>query len=161
MVEFALVLPLLLLIVVGLLGFGRLLYYWISANHMANEVARWAEVNTNPATGGVTLQQYIVNKGAGAAGTGEQKANLAVCIDFPANAGNTPPTTKQVGDPVRVRVQQRFAFVPLIGWFAPSLKNGITVTGSSTMRIEQLPTNYAAGTFAGSNTAWAGTCDGT
>ena len=48
MTEFALVLPVFMLIVAGLLAFGRVLFYWIEANHLANETARWAAVDRRP-----------------------------------------------------------------------------------------------------------------
>ena len=57
MTEFALVLPVFMLIVVGLLGFGRVFFYWISANHLANETARWAAVDRRPDPT-KTLQEY-------------------------------------------------------------------------------------------------------
>ena len=37
-----------MVIVAGLLGFGRVFFYWIQANHVANETARWAIVDRNP-----------------------------------------------------------------------------------------------------------------
>ena len=48
MTEFALILPIFMVIVAGLLGFGRVFFYWIQANHVANETARWAAVDHNP-----------------------------------------------------------------------------------------------------------------
>ena len=48
MTEFALILPIFMVIVAGLLGFGRVFFYWIEANHVANESARWAIVDHNP-----------------------------------------------------------------------------------------------------------------
>ena len=48
MTEFALILPIFMVIVAGLLGFGRVFFYWIQANHLANETARWAVVDRNP-----------------------------------------------------------------------------------------------------------------
>ena len=57
MTEFALILPVFLLIVVGLLSFGRVLYYWIEANHVASETARWAIVDQNPFRA-QTLQEH-------------------------------------------------------------------------------------------------------
>ena len=48
MAEFALVVPVFVLLVVGLLVFGRLFFYWIETNHLANETARWAVVDQNP-----------------------------------------------------------------------------------------------------------------
>jgi hypothetical protein len=127
MTEFALILPIFLMIVAGLLGFGRVLFYWIEANHLANETARWAVVDRNPY--GSTLQQNVLDSGT------VEWGDARVCIDFPE--GGTP----ELGDAVRVRVQKPFAFVPILG-IAP-----ITIRGSSTMRIERFanntgPTNY-------------------
>ena len=56
MTEFALVLPVFVLIIAGLLSFGRVFFYWIEANHLANETARWAVVDKNPYAP-ATLQQ--------------------------------------------------------------------------------------------------------
>ena len=58
MTEFALIVPIFLLIVAGLLSFGRVFFYWIEANHMASETARWAVVDRNPYGPGKTLQQH-------------------------------------------------------------------------------------------------------
>ena len=58
LVEFALVLPILLVLLFGMLDFGRAFNYWIDSTHLANEGARWAVVNKNPASAG-TLQAYI------------------------------------------------------------------------------------------------------
>ena len=57
LVEYALVMPLLLLLVFGMLDFGRAFNYWIDTTHLANEGARWAVVNYNPGAG--TLQEYV------------------------------------------------------------------------------------------------------
>jgi Flp pilus assembly pilin Flp len=139
MVEFALIAPVLLLILAGMLGFGRVLFYWIDANHLANEAARWAVVDRNPYAP-ATLQEYIRDSG-----TQEFAGDVRVCIDFPN--GGTP----QIGDPVRVRVQKPFSFVPIVNMF------DVTVKASATQRIERLangvsPASYAAGDVGGACT---------
>ena len=48
LVEFALVLPLLLLLLLGMLEFGRVFNYWIDETHLANAAARWAAVDRTP-----------------------------------------------------------------------------------------------------------------
>lgn len=131
MAEFALILPVFLVIVVGLLLFGRLFFYWIETNHLANETARWAVVDRNPYAPGQTLQEGARSGGQ----TNEFEDNTRVCIDFPEGGA------LDLGDPVRVRVQQTFSV--LGGW-------DIVIRGSSTMRIERLantttPANYSAG----------------
>ena len=49
-VEFAFILPVVLLVIVGLIAFGKAFNYWLDMNHMANEAARWAVVNKVPPT---------------------------------------------------------------------------------------------------------------
>lgn len=125
MTEFALIVPVFLLLVAGLLGFGRVFFYWIETNHMASETARWAVVDRNPYAP-TTLQQN-----AAQSNTVEFASDVKVCIDFP---GKTL-TTADLGDPVRVRIQKPFNFVPLLGM------GTITIRGSSTMRIERFANN--------------------
>jgi Flp pilus assembly protein TadG len=137
LVEFALVAPLLFVILFGMLDFGRAFNYWIDSTHLANEGARWAVVNKNPGSG--TLQQYIQQQ----ADTGELKSGgsaalpdpLRVCIDFPS--GGT------VGQPVVVTASVTYHWLPFLSDHIGTLAT--TVTGSSTMRLEAVPTNYSAG----------------
>ena len=120
MTEFALVVPVLLLLVAGMLGFGRVLFYWISANHLANETARWAVVDRAPDPT-KTLQQYARDNG----GTVEF-TNAKVCITY-LGTGSAPI----LGEPIQVKISKPFTLVPL-------LRVGtITIRGSSTQRIER------------------------
>jgi len=150
MVEFALVLPLLLVLLLGTIDFGKAINYWIDETHLAAEGARWAAVNKNPGTGGASLQQYIKqqadtgelrNGGPGVDGTGAQ-----VCIDFPN--GGTPA----VGDPVRVRVSSTYHWMlgGLLTLLDPtsSFAGTTTVSTSATMRLEALPSNYSASCYS-------------
>ena len=129
MTEFALIVPVFLLIVAGLLAFGRVFFYWIEANHMASETARWAVVDRNPYAP-VTLQQHAAQNS-----TTEFANDVQVCIDFPSGVVD-------LGEPVRVRIQKPFRFVPILGI------GQITIRGSSTMRIERLSNNGAPGSYA-------------
>ena len=147
MTEFALVLPIFMVIVAGMLGFGRVFFYWIQANHVANETARWAVVDRNPfrdscPTGVVTgalgcqsLQQHAANSATNEFNQGAEQAT--VCIALKEN--------KVPGDPLEVTVSKPFTFVPI-------LKIGtITIRASSTMRVERfadgstIPTKYSEG----------------
>src|SRR4051812_44827191 len=129
MVEFALVVPVLLLVMVGMLQFGRAFYYWITVNHLANEGARWAAVDCDPTTSGCgtgagDLQTYIYNN-AGISGNTELKtgagSSINVCIAVPA----------AVGDQVTVKVQKQFSFLP---FGLNSMK--VNINGASTMKSE-------------------------
>jgi Flp pilus assembly protein TadG len=138
LVEFALVAPILFVLLFGMLDFGRAFNYWIDSTHLANEGARWAVVNKNPGSG--TLQQFIQQQ----ADTGELRNGgsasvpdpLRVCITFGPNGA-------VVGEPVNVEASVTFHWLPFISNHIGVLAT--TVTGSSTMRLEAVPTNYSAG----------------
>jgi len=132
MTEFALIAPVFLLLIVGVLVFGRMLYYWIETNHVANETARWVVVDRNPYSPGQTLQQNARSRA-----TNEFEDNAAVCIDFPDpdNPGMFQSRADvEPGDPVRVRVQVPVSFVKFFGW-------GVTIKGSAVMRLERIADN--------------------
>ena len=102
MTEFALIVPVFMLIVVGMLVFGRLFFYWIETNHVANETARWAVVDRNPYdlcprpspdSRLQSLQQH-----ARSSATNEFEDNAAVCIDFPGKDSGRR-RRRAVGDP--------------------------------------------------------------
>jgi Flp pilus assembly protein TadG len=140
LVEFALVLPVLAVLLFGMLEFGKAFNYWIDETHLANEAARWAVVNKNPGGGGASLQQYILAQATTAelrnGGTASVTNPAQVCISFPNGTSN-------VGDPVEVTVSATYNWLPLI---SNSIGVGqSTITGSSRMRLEALPTNYSAG----------------
>ncbi len=135
LVEFALVLPVLLLLVLGMLDFGKAFNYWIDETHLANQGARWAVVNKNP--GLSTLQEYIQEQATTTelrdGGTSSVAAPLEVCISFPAGT--------DVGDPVHVTATVTYTWLGVLGLGVLDT----TVSGSSTMRLEARPTTYAAG----------------
>ena len=143
LVEFALVLPLLLLLLFGMLDFGKAFNYWIDETHLANETARWAVVNTNP--GGGTLQSYVLSQADTTelknGGSSSVPNKAQVCISFPTNTQTG--TSGQVGDPVQVTVSVTYDWMPFIN-SSTGLTN-VTLTGQSTMRLEAKPTNYTAG----------------
>jgi Flp pilus assembly protein TadG len=139
LVEFTLILPVLALMLFGMLDFGKAFNYWIDETHLANQGARWAVVNKNPASTG-TLQEYIRDQ----ATTGELRDGgtesladpVQVCVDFPNGTSN-------VGDPVRVTLTAAYRWLGLIT--SETNLTETTITGSATMRLEARPTNYGAG----------------
>jgi Flp pilus assembly protein TadG len=136
LVEFALILPVLALILFGLLDFAKAFNYWNDQTHLAAEGARWAVVNSNPGSG--TLQQYLQQQ----ADTSELRGLAVVCVSFPTNPDTG--TSGHVGDPVTVTVRSRYTWLPFVSSRA-GLSPSMTITGSATMRLEAPPTNYSAG----------------
>jgi Flp pilus assembly protein TadG len=136
-VEFAVVVPVLLLIVFGILDFGRAMNYDNDATQLANEGARWAVVNSNPG-GSSSLAGWIKSQGD----TSEMRNHSTVCISFPSNPATG--TSMQVGDPVQVTVAVNFQWLPFVNRAVGS-PGTTTMTGKAIMRLEQPPTNYSAG----------------
>lgn len=137
-VEFALVLPVLLVLLLGMLDFGKAFNYWLDSTHLANAGARWAVVDKNP--GGGTLQQYVQGQAdtpeLRSGGTSSVPAPLQVCISFPNGTAN-------VGDPVHVSASLTYNWLPFLG-----SRLGITqttISGTATMRLEAKPSVYGAG----------------
>ena len=140
MVEFALILFPLLLLVVGVIQFGIGLNYWLDMQRIANQGARWAAVNNWPpdcqrsattcastppcdsltranTTLQNTLECQILTTGL------RNAVNVEVC--YP-NGGS-----KDTGDPVKVRLEADFTFVPIMEI------GTIQLAADATMRLEQ------------------------
>ena len=140
MVEFALILIPLLLLVAGIIQFGIGLNYWLDMQRIANQGARWAAVNNWPpdcqrnattctttppcdslTRANTTLQNTLECQ---ILTSGLQKAvNVEIC--YP-DAGN-----KDTGDPVKVRLEADFTFLPILGI------GTIQLGADATMRLEQ------------------------
>lgn len=134
MAELALVLPLLLMVLIGILEFGRIFNYWIDTTHLANETARWAVVDRVPGTGAAATRarDYVCSQ----AQTVEEKTGLQVRLEIDSDLDgtyeDTPIATLDQGDPVRVQVRRAFTVMPFLNL------GTITFQGSSAMRIERL-----------------------
>jgi Flp pilus assembly protein TadG len=138
-VEFALVVPLLLLGVVGIVTFGRAMNYDEQETHLVNEAVRYAAVNQVPSGATGSLGQWVrsqVDSPELANGTGSVNGTPQVCISFPNGTDNA-------GDPVKVSMSFVFYWTPLLKLTPAST----TITRTATMRIEVPPTAsfFAAG----------------
>jgi len=142
-VEFAVILPLVVAVILALADFGRALFMYLEAEHAAGDGARLAAVNFQPGSG--NLATYLQNNLTfgelknGATGAGAQ-GPAKVCISYPNN-DNTR------GAPVRVVVATSFNWIP--GGVIPG---NIKIAGGATMRLEQ----DSAVPVAGQNSG--GTC---
>jgi Flp pilus assembly protein TadG len=133
-VEFAVVLPLLLLIVLGIMDFGRAMNYKNAATQLANEAARFLTVNRDPVTGAPptcgALKSYLKTQ-ADTTELSTMLQNGTLAISFPSGGAN-------IGDPVRVTVTTTFGLLPFTQNQAGLLPT-IPMTGRATMRLEQQP----------------------
>jgi hypothetical protein len=142
LIEFVLVLPLVLLILFGIIDFGKAFNYWNEETHLANEAARYAVVN-KPLIPGTPLEDAIKSE----TNSGELKNGCSGCSVSPGikvsfcfvnhDPGNPDPDAPDtsVGAPLRATVTATYHWLGyLIGQGLP-LKTGLTAT--STMRVEQ------------------------
>ncbi|MGZ4315021.1 MAG: TadE/TadG family type IV pilus assembly protein [Gaiellaceae bacterium] len=140
LVEFALIAPLLFLLLFGIIDFGRALNYYNEVTQLAGQGARAAAVNRNPdgtpITSGSSLQNQLVTKYTAQP---ELKNGEIVCIT---------QLPKVVGDPVTVKVSYQFHFLPLVGAAAHAL-GGLTLSATQTERAEAVPPSYALGDQSG------------
>jgi Flp pilus assembly protein TadG len=121
-VEFSIILLPLLLIVFGVLDFGRALNYYNDLTQIAGQGARAAAVNANPNGGTATanFQHQLACFGT----TGELRNGISINISQMPNA-STP-----TGTPVSVRASFDFHFIPLIRAAA------LTLSATQTVRYE-------------------------
>jgi hypothetical protein len=126
--EFALVLPILLLVIYGILQFGLGLNSENDQTHLANEVARYAIINENPG-GAESLQEWAKKQGD----NNFLKSTGKICVKFPEGA--------EAGKPVRVEATSEIHWLPILNLKATST----TITGKAYMRLEATPTAYKEG----------------
>jgi Flp pilus assembly protein TadG len=129
-VEFAVLVPVLLLIVFGTADFGLAMNTYNNETQLANEGARLAVVNKNPGPG--SLQAYIKSQGD----TADIQNNATVGICFPDGVAT-------VGHPVMVTVTIAHSWLPYLKNVV-GLNATTTITGKAVMRLEQNPTAYSA-----------------
>jgi Flp pilus assembly protein TadG len=132
LVEFALILPLLLVVIFGIFQFGLAINSANDETHLANEVARYATVDENPSS--TTLQEWAKSQVDSNALTGQ-----TVCISFPKGTAN-------IGDPVEVKIKGTISWFPILNVKPFQGKFTSTVVeGKADMRLEAPPTHYTAG----------------
>lgn len=134
-VEFALLLPFLLLIVFGIVDFGRAMNYKNELTQLSNQAARFAVVNKSPADGTspfpgcAGLKSYLSNP---ANVDTKEIADMIKTGTVQVTVGST------VGQPVSIRLTTNFTVIPFIGTTIG--KPTMSLAGQATMRLEQVPT---------------------
>jgi hypothetical protein len=138
LVEFALVLPFLLVIVFGMVDVGKAISYWNDETHLANEAARYAAVNACTPCGGQKLEDWIKTQAESNElknGGGSIPGGMLVKIRFPDYNDATPNKGHCAGDSVKVITQADYKWLNFL--VLKGLPLSSTITGSSTMRLEK------------------------
>jgi Flp pilus assembly protein TadG len=159
LVEFVLLLPVFLLVLFGLVEFGKGFNYWIDLTHLANEGSRYASVNrwpTCPSTDtGIcplpynTLEKYLIDQAntgelreGGTAYVAKQANTRGIRVDL-CSPDDGDDNVVGAGDPVRVTVTSRYT-LPIVDGLMKVLRGSglasFDIAASSTMRLERDPT---------------------
>jgi hypothetical protein len=140
LVEFMAILPIFMVIVFGVIEFGKGLNYWIDLTHLSNEGARYAAVDRWPGcpdSGGCpqTLEQYLTSR----ANTEELADDMDIEICFPEG-------TQEIGDAVKVTLNTNYTLAVvdgLLSFVGADQVGELNLNSSATMRLEQLPARVA------------------
>ena len=128
LIEFALVFPLLFLLILGIADFGFLFQRMVVINNAAREGARIAVAGYDTEDVTARVQDYVQSGGV-AITTG----NPAIVVSD-VTVNTSPGGRALPGKRVAVTYTHEYAFVaPMIGWFGGSLSN-VPVRGTAVMR---------------------------
>lgn len=133
-VEFGMIVPLLCVLVLVFVDFGKAMNYWLDLNHVASEGARKAAVNRFPTA--AEYQDYVRDRlettelQSGGTDSVPAGATIAICL----------PEGGDVGDPVTVQVSVDYDWIPFID------SADFNIRGTATMRLEQQADFSAVGT---------------
>jgi Flp pilus assembly protein TadG len=168
LVELALVLPLLLVVLLGMLDFGKAFNEWMSQTHLASEGARlaavnycpspssdgsgnltcdWSSISCSDTNANVCLAQYIdtqIEKTFGD-NVNELKDGRALSTTAPAQNSSQVcisypnGATTQVGDPVHVTLEVQYQWLNYLTKKLDFAVAHTPIRGAATMRLESKP----------------------
>jgi Flp pilus assembly protein TadG len=143
------------LLLLGMIDVGKAFNYWNDETHLANEAARYVAVNNSPDANWATNKtnaaykvNTAINRQADSdelknGGTSSIPSGVSICVWFPnAPSGAAPPASAYAaGQPVQVVVKATYNWLGYIVGKRNGLLPSSTLRATSTMRLEQAPTN--------------------
>lgn len=132
-VEFALVLPLLLLLILSLIDFGRLFFVQISITSASREGARYSSLYSNGAPTPQNVADLVNASSSGVANLSQLSSNATL------NVTQTPCSTITLNENTTVDVSTNFKWllpVGVVSLVSPnsSLVNDFTISSKGVMR---------------------------
>ena len=138
LVEFALILPILLTLVLGIFDFGTAYNYQNDMSQLANEAARYAAVGScgkdstgTPLCSPTNEIPAVVKADADTGALRDQTTGVTITSGFSSGSNGCQ------GDPVKATVTKSYTWVPYLHLAST------TISASATMRLE---TAYKSGT---------------
>lgn len=121
-VEFALILPVLLLLLLGIIQFGITFYQWIEMEHAAREGARWGSL-------GYTATDIRAKVKEAAPGLSPALSDAQITVT-PTNPWDYP------GEPVKVAITYDTPVLPIIGPIIGQTGPSMRLRATAVNRIE-------------------------
>jgi hypothetical protein len=121
LLEFAIVVPLILLLVLGIVDFGIAYNYKNDQTSLANQALRYAEVNSCTVCGGQPLETYIKttadspelqNGATGSIGIEPPGVTISFCFPQPSSG---PANTGQAGNSLEAKAESNYRWLPFLG----------------------------------------------
>jgi len=144
LVEFALILPLFLMIVVGIIQFGVGLNFWLDLQRITNQGARWVAVNCG---------QSASNPGSDPCVAKDGTVDIVEALRQEVLSGGNNPTVEvcwvaaatapKAGDAVRVKLKTDYVFLGITGFLNDNSGLRMDLNADATMRLELAPTSPA------------------
>jgi hypothetical protein len=139
-VEFALVIPMFLLLVFGIINFGQAYNYKNEVTSLANQAARYAEVNSCAAcgTGTNAIATYVESTAEPnlANGGGQITTPLSISFCFPSGS------TGQLGQALQVTASATYSWLPFL---QAAMRNATSSSLASSVTV-RVAVAYVAGT---------------
>ena len=161
LVELALVLPVILLILLGVVDFGLAYNYQNEETRLANQALRYAEVNACNVCGtgasSTPVEGYVKSTadspelrtgGSGAFAVAHPGVIISFCLVRPP--GGSPTPTGAIGDALQATATSTYNFFPFVH------AGAITIMGTATGRIEVPHTGGASDVYANNQTYTSG-----
>jgi hypothetical protein len=136
LIEYAIIFPLLFLILVGIFDLGRVVYYYSSLTNAAREGARWGIIHPDDTSNiSAIICNYSVGLDLGC-------PNPPLTIDWIDRDGNSLAMNSDNLSKVRdIRIKVTYQFKPVTPLIASLLNLGqgdtLTLNGQARMRVEQ------------------------
>jgi hypothetical protein len=140
-VEFAIVAPLLLLLVFGVIEFGNAYVQLLDVRHGAREGARLAAVNANPANAESPQANRIAKETCARMDVDGSQVKVSIDVD---GSSTGDPLTNDIGDQVTVKVEKPLD--QLTGFLSFALSNK-KLSSSVQTRLEQKATYVDSADF--------------
>lgn len=115
LVEFALIVPLFLLLILGVVDFGRAYNYKNDLTSLVNQAARFAEVNScAPCSPGQSIEDFTIaqaDSGELRSGSGQITAPMTITYCF---LNPSPGLVGKVGDSLKVTAHASYNWLPFL-----------------------------------------------